>query len=98
MPTSSKTKLCACGKPSGRNAEGKSIHPLTHEDVWFDEIDLGSTFKAVQVNYRHFANTHGIMGKMVHEATGTVFFITSATAMDFAIHHAGEELYPNAKN
>ena len=98
MPSSTKTKQCPCGAKSGRDENGKSIHPLSVDDVWFDELELGSEFKLVALTYRHFTNTRGFMGKPLHVPTGTVFYVTSATAMDFAVHHAGEKLYPNAKN
>ena len=64
MPSSTKTKQCPCGAKSGRDENGKSIHPLSVDDVWFDELELGSEFKLVALTYRHFTNTHGFMGKL----------------------------------
>jgi len=97
LPSTSKTdkKTCPCGQPSGRDSDGKSIHPLSADDVWFEGLEIGTNLKLVQLYYRHFKNSHGFMGKLVDE-NGTVFFVTSATAMDFNIHHAGEKLYPDA--
>ena len=101
-----KTAYCPCGAvrtgPDGTNkdADGLPLHKVTMDDVWYEEIAVGDLLIMQKVFPRHFKMSHGFMGSVIHQDTGQLFHVQSASAdstQRLLKVGAGQPLYPNAQ-